>query len=167
MKIAVISDTHDQVDHMLAALNVLRQENVDTLIHCGDLTSPETAAHLQGFRVIHVIGNGDIASGEIRRVLLSLNPQNYSGMVFTGQFDGARIAVTHGHLSEKPEDLARSGQHDYVFCGHSHQQRNELLGFTRIINPGALGRPRSGLRSFYLLDLVEGAGRFVTLPMLS
>lgn len=164
MKLGVLSDTHDQVDRLAAALTMLRDEGVGTIVHCGDLTSPETALALQGFRVIHTIGNGDIASGEIRRVLMSLDPQNYSGTLFTGSIEGVRIAVTHGHLADKPEDLARSGQYDFVFCGHSHIQRNDVIGFTRIVNPGALGRPRGGLRSFYLLDLDSRAGKFMSVP---
>jgi putative phosphoesterase len=98
MKIGILSDTHNNLTNLQAALNAFRAESIHTLIHCGDLTAPETAASLGGFRVIHVLGNGDYLSGEIHRILLELNPLNSSGLSFNGEIDGipgspARIAT--------------------------------------------------------------------------
>ena len=38
MKIGVISDTHNNLSNMIFGLNTFREEGIDTIIHCGDLT---------------------------------------------------------------------------------------------------------------------------------
>lgn len=156
MKLGVLSDTHNNHANLERALAALRREGIEVLIHCGDLTTPETARLLAGFRVHHVIGNGDYASGEIRHTLLSMDPHNTSGLSFTAEVNGKKIAAAHGHLSEQLDGLIRSGEYDYVFCGHSHRRKDERAGSTRVINPGALGGLRAGPRSFAVLDLTTG-----------
>jgi putative phosphoesterase len=145
-----------------AALAAFRQEHVEVILHCGDLTSPETAATLGEFRIIHTIGNGDYAAGTIRQVLIELNPLNYSGLVFTGEFEGISLAVTHGHLPGKVQELTESGLYQYVICGHSHRRKDEPAGAVRLINPGALGGLKAEERSACVLDLATGAAHFYT-----
>lgn len=161
MKIGILSDTHNNLTNLQAALNIFQQRGVDTLIHCGDMTEVEIAQAMLGFRVICVFGNGDVASGEIRQVLLAQNPENYAGMQYSGRIDGVRIAATHGHLPGRVEELARSGQYDYVFKGHSHIHKDERVGFTRLINPGALGGLHREPRQVCLLDLESGVAEFI------
>jgi len=161
MKIGLVSDTHNNLTNLQAALAAFQAEQIGTLVHCGDLTSPETAAALGGYRVIHVTGNGDYASGEIRRVLLELNPLSWSGPLFSGEVGGVAIAAAHGHQPRQVEQLAGSGKFAYVFCGHSHRRRDERVGAARIINPGGLGGLKSEERSFCILDLETGVARFV------
>jgi uncharacterized protein len=162
MLIGMMSDTHNNTTNLSKALEIFRRAGVKTLFHLGDFTSPETAARLEGFRVIHTVGNGDYLSGEIRTRLLALNPENYSGMVFTGEVDGVLFAATHGHLNRKVEELAGMGQYRYVLHGHSHRRRDEQQGGARIINPGALGGLHPQERSIALLDLAEDRVMFIT-----
>ncbi|GAP05509.1 MAG TPA: YfcE family phosphodiesterase [Anaerolinea thermolimosa] len=160
MKIGIISDTHNHLHNLQVALERLRQEGAEVLIHCGDLTTPETASALGGFRVIHVCGNGDIATGAIRQALLQLNPSNYSGMIYRGEIEGLQIAAVHGHVSAALQELIRSQSVDLLFTGHTHRRRDEQIGKMRLINPGALGGVRVEERSFYLLDSQTHQGRF-------
>jgi hypothetical protein len=162
MLIGIVSDTHNNSTNLQKALEILRRAGVKTLFHLGDFTSPETAARLGEFRVIHTVGNGDYLSGEIRTRLLALNPDNYSGMVFTGEVDGVHFAATHGHLNGKVEELANMGQYRYVLHGHSHRRKDEQLRGARVINPGALGGLHPQERSIALLDLAEDRVMFVT-----
>jgi uncharacterized protein len=161
MKLGILSDTHNNLANLQVALEQFEQEGIQTLIHCGDLTGVEVARRLAGYQVICVLGNGDIASGEIRSELLAQNPHNYVGLVYTGRIGNARVAATHGHLPGRVEELVHSGQYDYVFNGHSHQHKEELVGFTRLINPGALGGLHRDERHICLLDLDSGRARFV------
>ena len=48
-------------------------------------------------------------------------------------------------------------------CGHTHRRRDQTIGRTRVINPGALGGVRWQRRSFCILDLATGEARFVKL----
>jgi predicted phosphodiesterase len=53
--------------------------------------------------------------------------------------DGKRIAFTHGHLYECVKQALASGV-DYLLFGHTLEVRDERIGRTRVINPGALHR---------------------------
>jgi len=163
MRIGILSDTHNQLPALLQALEIFRRENIATLFHCGDMTAPDTAQTLAGFRVIHVLGNGDFASGEIAQTLRALDPENFSGPVYTGCWDGVHIAALHGHDLAMLYGLIESGRYDYVFRGHSHRRKDERAGRTRILNPGALGGLQVEDRSVCVLDLSSGAAEFIRL----
>jgi uncharacterized protein len=161
MLIGVLSDTHNQLANLAVALALFEHEGVSTLIHCGDFTGSEVARKMVGFRVIGIFGNGDYESGEIREELLRQNPENYAGLVFSGRIGEARIAATHGHLPGRVEELVHAGNYDYVFKGHSHTHKDERFGFTRLINPGALGGMQREERRVCLVDLTSGKANFV------
>lgn len=161
MRIGILSDTHNNQANLDLALRLFEREEIATLIHCGDFTGVEIAQKLAPFRVLCVLGNGDYASGEIRDEILRQNPENYAGLVYTGQIGPARIAATHGHLEGRLEELLRSGRYDYVFKGHSHQHKDDRYGITRLINPGALGGLHREERRVCLLDLDSGKAEFI------
>jgi uncharacterized protein len=161
MKIGLLSDTHNNLTNLQKALAAFQNENITHLVHCGDMTTPETAAALGGFQVIHVVGNGDFASGEIRRVLLDLNSLNSSGIQFTGELAGVPIAAIHGHQLGQINSLVASGKYRFILTGHSHRRRDEIAGSSRILNPGSLGGLKSEDRSACILDLILGIPRFI------
>ena len=82
MKIAVFSDTHDNIWKLERALGLM--EDADVLIHCGDLCSPFVMKRLgeaaQG-RPLHVVwGNNE---GDIR--LICQIAGQYSGIQLHGE----------------------------------------------------------------------------------
>lgn len=153
MKIGILSDSHEETLNLERALIIFRQHEIETLIHCGDITSPRTAAHLKGFRVIHVHGNMDRNDGSLRRALSALNPDSFSGSFFTGELNGVWVAAAHGHQPHYLHNFMTDGRYAYIFHGHSHQRRDEWLESSRIINPGALGGRRPESRSVCIIDL--------------
>jgi uncharacterized protein len=161
MKIGILSDTHNNLASLAIALELFEREGIHTLIHCGDFTGIEVARKMAGFQVISTFGNGDFASGEIREELMSQSLDNYSGLVFSGKIGEARIAITHGHIPGRVEELVHSGDYDYVFQGHSHSHKDQRFGITRLINPGALGGMHREERRVCLLDLSTGKADFV------
>lgn len=160
MRIGILSDSHNRIDSLRNALAYLTANQIDTLFHCGDVTSLETARLMAGFTVHFVFGNGDRDAKAIRDLLVSANPDSTGGLVFTGEIAGVRIAATHGHLAGKTIALAASGEYDYVFHGHTHVQKDETLGRTRIINPGELGSWRLQGRTLGILELSTGQLEF-------
>ena len=165
MKIGILSDSHNHVGNLRRALDLFRAEGISTLIHCGDMTSPETAAHLAGFQLIYVLGNSDGSAEALHNTIADLHPGNiFEREAFTGTLGGVRLAATHGHLPGKVDSLVRSGRYSFVFHGHTHRQRNETAGWrkTRICNPGALGGSRYEPRSICILDLATREVRFLT-----
>ena len=156
MRIGLLSDTHNRAAALHNALETLRKQDISTIFHCGDVTTLETARLMLGFNVHYVFGNGDADSIEIQAMLTAANPESSGGLVYTGQIDNVRIAATHGHIAGKVNALVASGEYDYVFHGHTHVQKDETIGRTRIINPGALGSNRYDGRCLCILDLKTG-----------
>ena len=153
MKIGVLSDTHNNLSNLISALAALRDRRITTLIHCGDLTDHDLVSYFEGFRVIYTFGNGDFATGTIRNRLNKMNPDSSAAMVFRGSLDGVRVAATHSHLEGKVMDLIREGNFQWVFHGHTHEKRDEVIRGVRVVNPGALCGAGRSPRILCVVDL--------------
>jgi hypothetical protein len=162
MKIGVLSDTHDSLSNLIFALAGLRERGIETVIHCGDLTDFELLSRFEGFRLIYLLGNMDHANGTIVKLVQKMNPDNFAGLVFTGNLGGVPVAATHSHLEGKVMELVQSGRYQWIFHGHTHQRRDETIRGARIVNPGALGGLRRGLRTYCIADLSAPSVEFVT-----
>lgn len=138
MKIGVLSDIHDRLDHLERALGLFRDRGVGTLIFCGDFCSPIPARVLGGYsgEVHAVFGNGD---GD--RFAIAGFARQRPGFVLHGphaelELGGARLAVTHYPLYARA--LARTGDYDAVFSGHTHEVHRETFGRCLWLNPGEI-----------------------------
>ena len=153
MKIGVLSDTHNNTGNLQKAISIFNDYQIDLLIHCGDVTSTEVLQWLNGQPIILTFGNGDIANGEIKTTLKQFNPDNFAEYSFQGKIGDKQIGVTHGHIKEILDTMVQSQKLDYIFSGHTHRRQDELIGKTRLINPGALGGMYYQTRSVAVLDL--------------
>ena len=137
MKLAIISDIHDNVWTLQAALD--RLQDTDLLICCGDLCSPFVVGLMaEGFHdPIHIVeGNNE---GDWRRIAQAAGKHSHVhllGEFFQDEFDGKRIAVNHYPDIALP--IAQSGKYDIVCFGHNHLFAIEQHGNTLMLNPGAL-----------------------------
>lgn len=163
MKIGIISDTHDNLDNLKAALKMLAAEGVTRIIHCGDLCGPDVIRRLAGFEVWIAQGNMD-RNVELARVAEEALGRGRLAWLHKLALDGYSMAVIHGDNEEALGNLITSGKQAYVFHGHTHRRREQKIGRTRVINPGALGGTRRQSRSFCILDLATGEARFVEIP---
>jgi putative phosphoesterase len=155
MKIGILSDTHNDGATTRRALNLFRQRDVQTLFHCGDLTSPGMMEHFQGFAVYLVQGNMDQPHAQILpHVSGTQTPTYWLGMGDEIELGGSQIAITHGDREELVEAFLLA-QPNYLLMGHTHRRRDERIGLTRVINPGALGGVHYEPRSVCVLDLAK------------
>ncbi len=161
MELGILSDTHNNIVNLKKALKVFHASNVQILIHCGDITDPAVAKEMNGFKVIHVLGNCDVDAEGIKHALLSCDTNNISQDQYTGSIERVQFAVIHGDDPTKLQQLIASGNYHFVFHGHTHRRRDETIGFSRVINPGALGGQDVLSRSFCILDLASGYIRFL------
>lgn len=153
MIIGLLSDTHDNLTNLIYVLDVYRQHGIETIIHCGDLTSLEMVSHFDGFRVIYTTGNMDITTGAIKKRFERMREDNFVGTVFSGEMGGVPIAVTHSHIDGRVMDLVQQRRYKWIFHGHTHKKRDEVIQGARIVNPGALGGLGREPRSFCIVDL--------------
>lgn len=163
MKLGVLSDTHDNMDALCTALDVLRQEQIRVVIHCGDLTNARLVPLFRDFETHIVQGNTDVIPGAIVQAILKLGNGSTYGVTYAGQFEGVRVVAIHGDSKAARKVLQQSGLYDYVFYGHTHKRKDKMSGSTRVINPGALGGRRPESRSFCTVDLKTGHVQFVEL----
>jgi putative phosphoesterase len=138
MKIVILSDIHDNIWNLNAALARLTQ--ADALICCGDLCSPFVVNLLaDGFRdrPIHIVfGNNDGDSYRIMKNASRFSYVHMDGEFFQSELGGKRFGVTH--FNDIGLGLARSGQFDVVCFGHNHCFQIERVKNTLSINPGTL-----------------------------
>ena len=137
MKIAILSDIHDNVWKLAAALKPARE--ADALICCGDLCSP-VVVHQLGREFsgpIHIVfGNND---GDLFRIANNARRHGHihlHGEIFCGEFDGKRLAANH--YDSIARAIAASGEFDVVCYGHNHVYDVARIGRTLAINPGAI-----------------------------
>ena len=154
MKIAIISDTHNNLNNIQLVRQAILTQDVEAIIHCGDLTDADVLDYLDDFRLYCVFGNGDYAP-EVEERVAWLGSDNKAGESLDLVLGSKRIFVTHGHWHSLLRKALDSGRYDYVFHGHTHRFKDEMVGVTRVINPGSLGGKRVEDRSFVILDLAK------------
>ncbi len=143
MKVAVLSDTHDNLVNVRKINRILEERKPDLVIHLGDIVSPFTLKALQepGRRIVALYGNND---GE-RLKLMEVAREGSSEIhepPHVMELDGRRILALHGWGSQEKtrmlvHSLAASGDYDIVLYGHTHRWHLEKVGKTLILNPGS------------------------------
>ncbi len=156
MKIGLISDSHNHLSNLISTLENFRSWGIKTVIHCGDLTDFSFISYFSGFRVIYTFGNSDVATGVIRTRLAKANPESFAGLVFRGKLNGIPVAATHSHIEGEVMNLVQEKRYRWIFHGHSHQRRDDVVQGARIVNPGALGSAGRSPNSFAVVDLAAG-----------
>lgn len=139
MKIAIISDTHDNLANIKKIVDWLNKppqpnsptgewcggrEKINLLLHCGDISTQETLEEIvKNFKgeVKFVRGNADFGLADL--------PE--TGEI---EIDDRTIALTH--FFDKAKELAESEKYNIVFYGHTHRPWEEKIGGCRLVNPG-------------------------------
>lgn len=165
MLVGVISDTHDNVPAVRAAVAVFEDRGADAVVHCGDVVAPPVVGEFSGFECHFVLGNNDGELDGLDRTIRALG----EGSVLHGrfadlEFDGKHVAVLHGEDTDQVETLAEGGGFDYVCYGHHHVAEVRSVGETTVVNPGAhFPTVPEEDRSVALIDTVSGDVELVSI----
>ena len=142
MKIGVISDTHDNLKPMKAALEVLLNHKVELIVHCGDWVAPFALEFLSknsgDIPVKGVFGNneGDIKSIMARNAKLAKPIEFAERKVLEFEAGGRSIACVHGEDAPTLDALIRSKKYHAVFTGHTHRPIIQDIDGVCVLNPG-------------------------------
>ena len=139
MFLGILSDTHDRYEIMGAAVRALKERGATFFIHCGDVCTPNLLDHLAGLPSAFVWGNCDWDRMALQRYAQAIEVPCY-GALADLELGGKRVAVLHGDDRARLDAVLQAQEHDYLFHGHTHVKRDERIGKTRVINPGALFR---------------------------
>ncbi len=162
MKIAIMSDSHDNIWKLEQALAKVNE--ADALIHCGDLCSPFVIKQLgewAGKRPVYIVwGNND---GD--RQMITSNAEAFESIKLCGEYarlelDGVRIFVTH--YPGIAESVADSADYDLVCYGHDHTRAKKKLGNTILLNPGEI-MGLNGTSSLAIFDTSQKKCSFIML----
>ncbi len=139
MLVGLLSDTHDNEERTRAALSLLQEAGVQHLLHAGDLATGRLVPLLAGWMVHLAEGNVDDASG-IQEAVTASGAEIRYARVHELELGAKRVGLIHGDDGRRLEGMINSGAFDLVVHGHTHTFRDERVGSTRVVNPGAVHR---------------------------
>jgi len=124
-KIAIISDSHDNMPNIEKFLNYCKENKIKTLLHCGDITSLQTWNYIQDNfdgKIHAVMGNADMFDMQKKQII---------------EIDAIKIGFAH-HKEMTVRLMTKENNLDFAFYGHSHKPWIEKIGNTFLANPGSL-----------------------------
>jgi uncharacterized protein len=130
MKIGVLSDTHDNLPAIAAALRYFEAAGAEMLLHAGDFVAPFALKRLLQARLpVHgVFGNND---GD-RTGLAKLLPDLADGPRRL-ELDGKKVCLVHDEKRLTHEDFEAA---DIIVVGHTHEPKVESREGRLVVNPG-------------------------------
>lgn len=139
MKIAIISDTHDNLATLDKFLAHIKENPVEVVIHCGDIadgiTLERLAKNFSG-EILAVFGNMDY------RQNIQEAAQKYPGQIqlFSsfGQAEIGGLKIGFCHFPEAAKRACQDRKFDFVFYGHTHKPWLENINGCQLANPGTL-----------------------------
>jgi len=136
MSIAILSDSHDNLLNLNKTLQWINQQKINTIIHCGDICSAATLkAILDNFagEIHYVAGNADQVAS-LKQLAAEEPRLTFYGKEGQLTVDDKKISFTH--FPDRAKELARRGDNDLVFYGHSHKPWAEKINGRQMVNPG-------------------------------
>jgi len=120
-----VSDTHNNMANFMKAIDWIKREDIQLILHCGDISSQETideAIKYFGEDIKFVKGNADFNMDLPEKMEVEIG--------------GRKIAFVH--FPNEAKKMAQSGKFNIVFYGHTHRAWDEKIGNCHMINPGEL-----------------------------
>lgn len=148
--IGIMSDSHDHMKAIKAAVKVFNHADVEMVVHAGDLISPFTAKEFDKLQapLEAIFGNND---GERQGLRLAYEKfcelEDFKEL----EVDGRKIAVIHGTNQTLVDALQKCGKYDLIIRGHTHQMEVSE-GKTIIVNPGETCGYLFGEKTVIILD---------------
>ncbi len=143
MKIALLSDVHDNINNLLAALQGAKEAGCTHLFYMGDIVEHATLNLLLeewGQPADIVFGNNEYdkaAHLQLTRQYPQARHHRYEAELC---IDGRKVYFTH--LPYQIAAKAESLNYDAVFYGHTHVAEQYSHQGTLIANPGEVGGVR-------------------------
>ena len=141
MKIAIISDIHNNVVNLKKILDYCARENIQTIICCGDLASQETLDFLNdnfSGTIYYTFGNMD--NDQLKNIDFETSAvSKYKNTFIYKNFGETEIAgkkIAFVHYPEIAKKLCESEKYQFVFYGHTHKPWEEMVGNCKMLNPG-------------------------------
>jgi uncharacterized protein len=151
MIIGIISDTHDKLQAIDAAVKHFSALGVQQVVHCGDWKSLLTlqyfieSAKQYALPVSAVLGNNDHEVTAMQTIAKGAKNFHLQEGVLEIELGGKKAAIYHGHHAPTLRKLMASTDYAIIFLGHTHKPKVQTVDEKLVINPGsvAFSIPRS------------------------
>lgn len=159
MKVCILSDSHDHIRLLDAAVAEAKSNGAEAVLHCGDVVAPSTLRclnkHELPVHVIHGNNTGDL------HALSTAGARPDTVIQYYGMDAGITLADKRIFLVHYPHyarAMASTGEWDLVCCGHSHktsitEHKNCCGEMTTIVNPGTIGGVGTSPATYIFGDL--------------
>ena len=168
MKIAVLSDIHEHLDNLEKVLGQIKGK-AEELIFCGDMISGFTTGVLAkaDLPTYVCLGNND----EDHIAMYKKGNDKFTWIQLSLEFGQVTLGgkkIAYCHYPKLAELLAKSGDYDAVFFGHTHQIVNKKVGKTLLLNPGAVcgidfSDKNYGTASYAIYDTASNSAEIIKL----
>jgi len=153
MLVGVVSDTHNNTKNIKKIIDLFNKEEVNLVIHTGDITKAETLRKFSALNcpLVGVFGNNDRFESGLEEVC-DQNNFRFQEPPLSLTLNDKKIAVFH------EPDLIQSyiKEHtniDIVFYGHTHRYKEEIIKDTVYFNPGESAGFLEGKSAIGVVDM--------------
>ncbi len=152
MKIAVISDTHDNLSATVKVMKKVAERKINFIFHLGDFVAPFTLRKIKEFykgNLIGIFGNNDGEKQGLYETARKLGFEIYEPPLLY-EIQKKKIMLYHNH----PENyFAPVEGIDFVLFGHWHKVIHVRKEKTIFLNPGEVCGYLHGKKTFAIIDL--------------
>lgn len=165
MKLAVISDIHENFHNLILALEEMKKHDVEQILCLGDLMNTGIAKVLasQEIPVYMVWGNND---GEKVEITLASQREGSALTVSLNTYDILELGekkIFISHYDDLAVPMAKSKEFDAVFYGHNHIQSKEKVGHCWVVNPGEIAANKTKIASMAIYNTQKNTIEIVEL----
>jgi len=155
MILGVVSDTHNRIDNVEKIIDIFNTNNVDKVIHTGDITQSKTLVRFKRLNcpLLGVYGNNDLEEQGLIETAKE-NGFRFQEPPLSFEIGNRKIAIFH-EPDEIESFIKKNPSIKLIIHGHTHRYRNEMVGDVKIINPGECAGIIKGKNSVGLLKLKD------------
>jgi putative phosphoesterase len=157
--LGVLANTDGRAEAAERVISSFAADGVTFLIHCGDIGGRHVLDAMAAMGGVFVWGDRDHDRTALMRHGHRVGLLCF-GMMAEFEHEEKKIMVIHGDDKAVLKKLIDEQQYDYLLTGHHMQAEDQMVGKTRILNPGTLVGPNA---SAMILDVFSGKVKIVAL----
>jgi putative phosphoesterase len=138
MRLAIISDTHDNLAWLDKVMDWLADKHLDGLVHCGDVQSIETLVYLCQRCSVPVWVAYDPHTDGLEALVRHQQAWPVILKAVHEKIEIPEAGLAAVHKPDAAEHLAATGAYRYVCHGHTHVPWEKRHGSVRVFCPGNL-----------------------------
>ncbi len=137
MKIAIVSDTHNNWMNFKKAIDWIKKQKIQLILHCGDISSQET---INDAKKLFASPQGESHQKRDEEIKFVKGNADYDlpDLPEKTELELENKKIAFCHFPNEAKKMAQSGNFDLVFYGHTHRAWDEKIGDCHMINPGEI-----------------------------